>query len=102
VEYVYSLGGAGDVDAKLRDAGVKLFEDRDCSQCHEVDGTSAWLGGPNLGGWGSEERLREFLKDPGDPRFFHKKNKMPRFGDKLSESEIASLARLLRGERGGH
>jgi mono/diheme cytochrome c family protein len=99
VEYVYWLGGEGPVDAALRERGAALFKERDCDECHEVDGKTAG-GGPNFGGWGTEAWLVEFLRDPAGERYYPRKNKMPRFGDRLSQAEIESLARLIHGERG--
>jgi mono/diheme cytochrome c family protein len=39
------------------------------------------------------------LRDPSEPRFFGAKNQMPKFGDKLSDDEIAAVVELLRAER---
>jgi ubiquinol-cytochrome c reductase cytochrome b subunit len=100
-EFVWAQGqppGAGGVDEGLRARGEALFKQKDCDECHEVDGTSP-AGGPNLGGRGGREWTRAFLIDPGQAHFFGKKNKMPKFGEKLSAAEMDAAVDLLLGER---
>jgi mono/diheme cytochrome c family protein len=97
-EYVWAQGG-GAADEAMRARGEALFKAKDCDECHEVDGTSPG-GGPNLGGRASRDWTRALLTDPGAARFFGKKNKMPKFGEKLSADEMEALVSLLAGERG--
>ena len=99
VEWIYSQGGAEGVDAAKLARGAKLFEELSCSDCHERDGTSEGHGIPNLGGRASAAWIEELLRDPGGPRYFGKKNAMPRFGDKLSRPELDAVVELLRSER---
>ena len=97
-EYLFAEGGGAGIDETLRQQGEALLKSKDCDECHEHDGKSAGAG-PNFGGRGSPEWIRAFLADPSAPRFFGKKNEMPKFADKLSSAEIDALAGLLAQER---
>lgn len=98
VEYLFSLGGAADVDAAKVGRGKLLFEDRNCDLCHERDGKTAGQG-PNLLGYGSDAWLRAFLQTPGAPIFYGEKNDMPSFAKKLSDSELARLSAFVGAQR---
>jgi ubiquinol-cytochrome c reductase cytochrome b subunit len=93
-ELVYAQSGAADADVELAKQGELLFPDKDCDACHDLDGESA-NAGPNLKGRGSPEWVAAVIADAGDERLFGKKNKMPRFADKLSRAEIEQLAKLV-------
>jgi ubiquinol-cytochrome c reductase cytochrome b subunit len=97
VEYLYSFGG-GPVDEAKKARGATLWKERDCDECHETDGTSQ-AAAPNFARYGSKEWLKEFLTDPGTPTNFGRKNKMPKFGERLSPAEIETLADLLSEQR---
>lgn len=99
VEFVYAQTGvaavAGDVDRALADKGQTLFDEGDCSDCHERDGTTE-SSGPNLGGRGSVDMLAAFIADAGQPHFFGALNEMPKFErDKLGEDDRYALAEYL-------
>ncbi len=98
VEYVYSLGGGGDIDAARAKRGAQIFEDTNCDICHERDGQSPGQG-PGLGGYLSAGWARALLSDPGSPLYYGKKNDMPAFGKKLTGAELDSLAALLQAQR---
>jgi ubiquinol-cytochrome c reductase cytochrome b subunit len=100
VEYVWAQGGDGPIDEALKQRGAELFQAKDCDECHEVDGASPGQG-PNFGGRGGADWVRAFLIDPGEGRFYGKRNRMPKFGEKLTGVEIEALVRLLRNERRG-
>ncbi|GAB4564075.1 MAG: hypothetical protein Tsb0020_13810 [Haliangiales bacterium] len=96
VEYLYAQTGAEDADAALATKGEAVFDDGDCSLCHERDGETA-SSGPNVGGRGSLDALAEFIRDAGQPHLFANLNKMPTFGrDKLTAEERYALAAYLR------
>jgi len=99
VEWIWSQGGAEGADAALVARGAALVDSLECSECHERDGTSAGSGIPNLGGRASASWIAGLLKDAGGPLYFGKKNQMPRFGDKLSATELDALVALLRRSR---
>ena len=48
----------------------------------------------NLAGYMSEEWLKEFIKNPADPRFYGTRNKMPAF-DKFTDKELHVLIQYL-------
>jgi ubiquinol-cytochrome c reductase cytochrome b subunit len=99
VDYTRSLESpeaAKAFDAKRLAEGAKLFRTRDCTDCHETSGKKAGSA-PNLGGYGSDEWLLEFLKKPTAPRFYlEKNNKMPAFADKMTEAELKAVVVYLR------
>jgi ubiquinol-cytochrome c reductase cytochrome b subunit len=101
VEWVWSRGGVEGADVVKMDRGEEVFDEQDCGNCHDVDGTTGYGDGtPNLGGRGSAEWIRAFVADPSGKIFFGKLNEMPKFGSKLSEAELDAVVALLRGERG--
>ena len=55
--------------------------------------------GPNLKGRGSPDWVADVIADAGDDRLFGKKNKMPRFADKLTRAEIEQLAKLVLSQK---
>lgn len=98
VEYVYSLGGPGDLDAARAKRGAVLFEEKNCDLCHERDGQTGGQG-PNLSGYGSAAWVRRLLENPGTPLYYGDKNDMPAFGKKLSPVELDRLTGFLIKER---
>ena len=95
VEFVYAQSGAMDAKQELAAKGQTLFDDGDCSDCHERDGTTAGSA-PNLGGRGSVDTLAAFIADAGQPHFFGELNKMPKFSrPKLTEDDRYALAEYL-------
>jgi len=77
-----------------------------CLQCHNLkagDPDGSGSGGiapaPDLDGYGSKAWLKEFLRNPGDKRFYGKKNLMPAFDEsRLSVRELELLVEWMRGE----
>ncbi len=95
VEFVYAQSGAADADQALAAKGQALFDDGDCSDCHERDGSTGGSG-PNLGGRGTVDMLAVFIADAGQPHFFGELNQMPKFSRaKLSEDDRYALAEYL-------
>jgi ubiquinol-cytochrome c reductase cytochrome b subunit len=99
VEYVYAQSGAPGVDSGKADKGKQLFSDLDCDGCHETDGSSKG-NCPNLGKHGSVDYVRAIIADAGVPNLYDKRNKMPRFENKLTAEQIDALARLVLGQSG--
>ncbi len=92
VEYIYSLGAPGDVDADKATRGQGLFEDGSCSDCHDVDPDPDYEAGgaPNLVARGSLQQISRFI---GNPRpIFGKLDDMKAFGKDLTLSERTALA----------
>lgn len=74
-----------------------------CFDCHAYYKHSDDGKGPDLTGYGSEDWLVEFIRDPGHDRFYGKandENGMPAFGTKgiMDDNEIRLVARWLRGD----
>lgn len=108
----------GEIDPQVLAQGVGVFsgdvtndkgetlEFAQCLQCHALkagdpDGLGA--GGvspaPDLNGYGSRQWLKDFIRNPGDKRFYGKKNIMPAFDDsRLSERDLDLLVHWMRGE----
>ena len=96
VEFVYAQTGAEDVDRSLADKGQTLFDEGDCSDCHEREGTAPSDPGPNLAHRGTVDSLASFILDAGRAHFFGSRNQMPKFGrNKLSEDDRFLLAEYL-------
>lgn len=105
-------------DATQIELGVQVFngdlidnkeepiEFAHCLQCHALkagDPDSLGAGGispaPDLNGYASKGWLKDFLRNPGDKRFYGKKNIMPAFDEsRLSQRELDLLVDWMRGE----
>jgi mono/diheme cytochrome c family protein len=94
VEMVYAETGAVDVDAALAEKGRGLFDNGECSDCHERE-DSASGEGPNLAGRGSVDWMVSFVGDSGQPQHFGERDEMTRFADTLSPNQRHQLAELL-------
>ena len=70
-------------------------EDQQCLYCHAYNGEGQKLA-PDLTGYGSDDWLKEFIKDPGSIKFYGKQNKMPAFKDKLSDQQIDNVVAFLQ------
>ena len=74
---------------------VTKDEDQQCLYCHAYDGNGQQLA-PDLTGYGTNEWLKEFIKNPASLRFYGKQNKMPAFKDKLTETQIENIVVFLQ------
>jgi ubiquinol-cytochrome c reductase cytochrome b subunit len=103
VEYVTSLMGpaGGTTDATLVATGKKLFEDElDCSTCHKTTAGEA-SDGPNFTGHGSEAWLARVIKNSSEPDIYGSSGAMPKFQGKLTDEQIADLAKFVHSQREG-
>ncbi len=88
----------------LKDSEGKPLEfEGYCAQCHALKAAdpNAEGGGaaPDLNGYGSQQWLVDFLRQPGGERFYGDKNIMPAFDPtQLSETDIKLLVDWMRGE----
>ncbi|MDB4965348.1 MAG: Cytochrome b/b6 domain protein [Myxococcales bacterium] len=100
VEWIFAQGG-GDVDAALVARGETIWTRESCDDCHSADGKSEGVSGaPNLAGRGTLAWIEGLIRDGGGPLYFSDHNEMPRFGaDKLSDEDVAALARLIAAGR---
>ena len=94
VEFVYQQTGASDANVAKATQGQELFDDGDCSNCHESDRTST-ASAPNLGGRGSVANLAEFIGMPSHEKFFGRKNEMPDYYNKFNLAERTEVAKWL-------
>jgi ubiquinol-cytochrome c reductase cytochrome b subunit len=89
-------------------ARIKLVDGLGCVDCHSFHGQGN-EDAPDLTGYGSLAWMREFIADPGGPRFYGRavtsNDRMPRFaghpggaGRRLSDEEIELVAKFIRGE----
>jgi ubiquinol-cytochrome c reductase cytochrome b subunit len=83
------------LDPALVAAGREAYVAAECNACHKVEPGLADLG-PNLAGYGGEDWLVRFLRDPGHELFYAEDNDMPAYGEELSEAELQALAAYLR------
>src|SRR3990170_143113 len=87
-------GGLHNQSADRLKRGKELVLKGNCVICHPIGDKDAKKVAPNLTGYLSEEWLKEFIKNPSDPKFYGTRNKMPGF-DKLSERELDALVQYL-------
>jgi ubiquinol-cytochrome c reductase cytochrome b subunit len=102
VEYVVALAedpSLGPIDRGLAKRGEALFDEHDCTTCHETDG-SMGNDGPNLRHRGTPTWVVSVIADPSQPRLFGENARMPKFGDKLDPAQIDQLASFVVGQRG--
>ncbi len=94
VEMVYAQTGAKDANAELVARGRALYDEGECSDCHEID---AGVDGsaPNLLGRGSAAWFVELIADPGSKLHYGKFNDMPAFAEDLGAAERWALAEYL-------
>jgi ubiquinol-cytochrome c reductase cytochrome b subunit len=97
-EMVYAETGAPDAVPSRAEAGRALISDKDCDSCHELDGEGE-NAGPNLKGRGTLAWIEAVIADAGQPRLFGDRNKMLKFEDKLTPSEIEDLARFVLAQK---
>lgn len=118
VEFLYAQSDRPDA-LKLDDPKVKrgrdIYEngsltngefDSVCSDCHAMKprGESELLGdfgiAPTLTGYGSQQAMREFIKNPGLEKHYgyDDKNAMPAFESQLTEDELDLLVRWMVGD----
>ncbi len=74
--------------------GRELVMRGNCVICHPIGDRDAKKIAPNLTGYLSEEWLKEFIKNPDNPKFYGARNKMPKF-DKLTDKELDALVKYL-------
>lgn len=96
LESQQSPAQAARLDPALVAKGEEAYLELECFACHPIDPGEEGEA-PNLHGYGSEEWLTAFLKDPGGARFYGEMNDMPGYAEDLSAEDIAALVTFLRG-----
>ncbi|NUN21897.1 MAG: cytochrome b N-terminal domain-containing protein [Candidatus Jettenia caeni] len=93
----FLLSQSGDLLNKNIDSierGKGLVLKGNCAICHPIGDKDAKRIAPNLTDYLSETWLKEFIKNPSDPKFYGTKNKMPGF-DRLTDKEMDALIQYL-------
>jgi len=88
------------------DAQGEPLEYAQCLQCYELkagdpegSGSGGISPGLDLNGYGSEQWLVDFVRNPGEKRFYGKKNMMPALDtERLPERELRLLIQWMRVE----
>ena len=75
--------------------GFSLLETHECSACHDFEEFYG-LEGPSLFQYQSRAWLTEVVKDAGQDFLYDDQNTMPRFGDRLSKSDIDAVVAFLQ------
>lgn len=75
--------------------GKELVLKGNCVVCHPIGNKDAKKLGPNLTEYLSETWLKEFIKNPADPKFYGTRNKMPGFDGKLTDKQLDDLVQYL-------
>jgi len=101
VEFLVSIQGAPpkDLNAGLVQQGATLMSENTygCTDCHEYEAGKTG-NAPNFRDRGSVQWITSLIKDSGQDHLFGSNAKMPKFGQKLSATDIDSLARLIHSE----
>ena len=84
------------LDEALVAKGRAAYFAAECNACHKLEPGEADLG-PNLAGYGTEDWLLRFLRDPGHELFYAEDSQMPPFADELTDEELRALVVYLRG-----
>jgi mono/diheme cytochrome c family protein len=78
---------------------------RECVDCHTmgnlVDREKKTAPSPDLFAWGSTRWTRRMIKSPGHTSLYgylESEQKMPAFGDQLTDSDVTALVRYLKGD----
>lgn len=93
----FLLSQSGDLlnkNAESVERGRELVLKGNCAICHPIGNKDLKKIAPNLTDYLSVTWLREFIKNPADPKFYGAKNKMPA-GDKLTDKELDGLIQYL-------
>jgi ubiquinol-cytochrome c reductase cytochrome b subunit len=83
--------------------GLKPFQEN-CLRCHGVAGLGEAGGerdAPQLFGWGSTQWISRMIHKPGAPDlygFLESNAQMPSFADQLTDNDVTTLIRFLKGD----
>ncbi len=98
-------------DPKVKEhPGRELYEG-ECAECHTlgvpVDASELIQPAPDLFAWGSPRWTSRMIREPGSPGHYgylekKKVQKMPPFGGQLTDADIGTLVRYLKGDYRGN
>ncbi|MDG6004293.1 MAG: c-type cytochrome [Candidatus Brocadia sp.] len=81
-------------NAERVERGKELVLKGNCVVCHPMGNKDLKKMAPNLTEYLSETWLKEFIRNPADPKFYGTRNKMPAF-DKFTDSQLDALIQYL-------
>ncbi|MDN3513697.1 MAG: cytochrome b N-terminal domain-containing protein [Candidatus Brocadia sp.] len=87
-------GGLLNQNTERIERGKELVMKNNCAVCHPIDNKDMKKIAPNLTEYLSETWLKEFIKNPADPKFYGTRNKMPGF-DKFTDNQLDALIQYL-------
>ncbi|MCF6159573.1 MAG: c-type cytochrome [wastewater metagenome] len=93
----FLLSQSGDLlnkNAESTERGKELVLKGNCAICHPIGDKEQKKIAPNLTDYLSVTWLKEFIKNPSDPRFYGARNKMPGY-DKFTDKELNALIQYL-------
>ncbi len=93
-------------DAKVKTHPGRAPFYRECADCHTMGNLSEREKkretAPDLFAWGSSRWTARMIKAPGHPSLYgyylEEEQKMPAFGEQLTESDVTALVRYLKGD----
>lgn len=87
-------GNLLNINPERVERGKELALKGNCAICHPFGNKEMKKVAPNLTDYLSETWLKEFIRNPADPRFYGARNKMPAF-DKLTDRELDAVVQYL-------
>jgi quinol-cytochrome oxidoreductase complex cytochrome b subunit/mono/diheme cytochrome c family protein len=95
VEFLlHQSGNLHNVNTESMERGKELILKGTCVVCHPIGNKDHKRIAPNLTDYLTATWLKEFIRNPSDPRFYGVKNRMPGF-DKFSDEEMDALIQYL-------
>lgn len=93
-------GSGGGAPADAGGGGAAIYAANNCANCHKMDGQGG-MGGPDLTKVGAEEgHTKEWIAEHiKDPQSHNPGSKMPKFGDKIAEADLNTLAEWLASKK---
>jgi ubiquinol-cytochrome c reductase cytochrome b subunit len=92
-------------DPKVKDHPGRRAYQKECAECHTMGDPSIldkmMQPAPDLFAWGSPRWTARMIKSPGSTPhygYLEAEQKMPSFGGQLTDPDIATLVRYLRGD----
>jgi quinol-cytochrome oxidoreductase complex cytochrome b subunit/mono/diheme cytochrome c family protein len=92
-------------DPKVKDHPGRALYQKECAECHTLGDPAKgkMQPAPDLFAWGSDRWTARMIKAPGSKTHYgyleaDNEQKMPAFGGKLTDSDVTTLIRYLKGE----
>jgi len=92
-------------DPKVKGHPGRALYQKECASCHSTRGIGPGSEkaplAPDLFAWGSDRWTARLIQAPGAANFYgylEEEQKMPAFGDQLTEADLATVVRYLKGD----